>query len=130
MHRDNFFSRIPPEWLLRLGIAGVYFYTSTDIFRHTAGWYWAIQSLPDFFQHAIGAIGIDTYLRMQAAGEFIIALVMIGWFFPKAASRWAGLLVAFQMGLILLLVGLNLETYRDIGILGAGLALFALLSKK
>lgn len=122
-------SKISPEWFLRLGLGGVYLYTSIDIFLHPKGWYWAVRGLPQFMQGAVNSIGIDNYLRAQAALEFAIALALLFWFLPKTLPMIAGFLVGLQMAAILLLVGISLDTFRDIGLLGAGLALFVLLKK-
>ena len=113
--------------MLRLGLGGVYLYTGYDIVTHPTGWYWAIRGLPQFIQDTIQNVGIDLYLRIQGSGEILIAFIMFAWFLPRWIPSIAGFLVALQMFLILVLVGTNLETYRDIGILGAGLALFLLL---
>ena len=126
---DKFQKVISPEWLLRLGLGGVYLYTSTDIFLHPKGWYWALRGLPQFIQGAINGMGIDNYLRIQAAGEFVVALALLLWFLPRILPRIAGLLVALQMAAILLFVGVGLDTFRDIGLLGAGLALFMILKE-
>jgi hypothetical protein len=119
--------KLGPELALRLGLAGVYLYTGWNIVTHPTGWHWAIRGLPQFLQEIINSIGIDFYLRIQGTIEIFLALVLLAWFLPKWMPQIAGLLMAVQMFLILLLIGLNLETYRDIGILGAGLALFLLL---
>lgn len=126
---NKFQKLVSPEWFLRLGLGGVYLYTSADIFLHTKGWYWAVRGLPRFLQSAIGSIGIDNYLKAQAFGELIIALALLAWFLPKKIALAAGFLTALQMFLILLLAGISLDTFRDIGLLGAGLALFALLKE-
>ena len=121
--------KISPEWFLRLGLGGVYLYTSIDIFLHPKGWYWAVRGLPQFMQSGINNLGVDNYLKVQAAGEFAIALMLLLWFLPKALTKVAALLAALQMLAILLLVGVGLDTFRDIGLLGAGLALFTILKK-
>lgn len=117
------------EWVLRLSLGGVYLYTSIDIFLHPKGWYWAVRGLPQMMQNLINSMGIDNYLKIQASLEFAIALALVAWFLPKRVAGIAGLLVAFQMFLILLLVGLSLETFRDLGLFGGGLALFVLLDR-
>ena len=126
----NKFLKINPEWFLRLGLGGVYLYTSVDIFRHPTGWYWAIRPLPQVFQNIINGIGVDNYLMTQATGELIIALVLLAWFLPRRIVGIAGLLIALQMFSILALVGISLDTFRDIGLLGGGLTLFALSLKE
>ena len=114
------------EWLLRFSLGGVYLYTSIDIFLHPKGWYWVVRGLPQIIESAINYIGIDNYLKIQAFGELAIALALLAWFLPKRVAGIAGFLVSLQMFLILVFVGLSLETFRDIGLLGGGLALFVL----
>ena len=126
---DRFKKIMNPEWLLRLSLGSVYLYTSVDIFLHPTGWHWAVRGLPQIIQSMITTIGINNYLRIQAVGEFAIALALLLWLLPKTLPRIAGLLVALQMASILLLIGVSLETFRDIGLLGAGLALFMILKE-
>src|SRR3989344_8572651 len=97
--------KISPEWFLRLGLGGVYLYTSIDIFLHHKGWYWAVRGLPQFMQSGISGLGVDNYLKIKAAGECAIALTLLFWFLPKMLTKIAALLAALQMLAILLLVG-------------------------
>ena len=66
---------------------------------------------------------IDAYLRLQGLGEVIIAIGMLGWFFPRWCVRVASTLLTVEMMLILLLVGVDTVMFRNIGILGAALSL-------
>ncbi len=127
---EDLLKRIRPIWWLRLGLGGVYLYTSTDLILHPTGWYWAVRPLPQFIQTIIEDIGINTYLRVQGAGELLIAFVLLAWFLQPRVVAIASLLVALQMALILIFVGLTLGTFRDVGLLGAALALSALLYKQ
>lgn len=116
-----------PEWALRLGFGFMFLYSGFDLLRHPTGWYWAIRPLPQFIQNLIDvSVGIDSYLRIQGIAEIVFALVLLGWFLPRWIVQIVSLLVALEIAAILLLVGISGDTFRDIGLLGAALALFFL----
>ena len=71
-------------------------------------------------------IGIDRYLQMQGWVEVVFALVFFAWFLPKLFVQIVAVLVAAEMAVILLLVGVSGDTFRDIGLLGGAIALFFL----
>ncbi|MDP3771888.1 MAG: hypothetical protein Q8Q94_00750 [bacterium] len=118
-----------PEWSLRLGLAATYLYSGLDLVRHPTAWYWALRPLPDFFQSIIHTVGTDRYLRLQGASELVFAAVFLAWFLPLKIVRIVAALTALEMLAILLMVGTNGETFRDIGILGAAAGLFFLIKK-
>ena len=115
--------RIKPVWILRISLGFSYLYSGYDLFAHPTGWYWALRPLPDFAQDIINdVIGKDLFLRTQGIAEMVMALLFLAWFLPKIGVRVAAFLSALQMTLILIAIGLTLETFRDIPILGASLA--------
>ena len=101
-------------------------YSGLDLIQHPTGWYWAVRPLPDFFQTLINAIGINRYLQIQGVVELMFAFAFFAWFLPKKILKIAALLTTLEMAGILLLVGINGETFRDIGLLGGAVALFFL----
>ena len=114
-----------PEWALRFGLATMFLYSGIDLLRHPTGWYWAVRPLPLVMQNFINAsVGIDRYLQIQGVSELVFALVFFAWFLPRWCVTIASALVALEMAVILLLVGLSGDTFRDIGLLGAAVALF------
>jgi len=114
---------------LRLGLGCTFLYSGLDLIRHPTGWYWAVRPLPAAIQNLMNAtIGIDQYLRTQGVVEVIFALVFLGWFLPRWIVKIVSLIVAFEMAAILLFVGIGGDTFRDIGLLGAALALFFMTS--
>src|SRR3989344_9403707 len=113
-------------WSLRLGLAAMFGYSGIDILLHPTAWYWAVRGLPLFVQNIINTIGIDRYLMLQGASEVFFALVFLLWIWPRL-TRAVALLAAFEMGLILLMVGVDSITFRDFGPMGASVALFFLL---
>ena len=127
----NFLKNISPSWILRLSLGLAYLYSGYDLLSHPTGWYWAIRGLPQFIQTIItDSIGLDHFLRTQGVVELMIAFGLVAWFLPKWALKWSSFLIVAQMALILIFVGLSLDTFRDIVILGAGLALFVISLKR
>lgn len=116
--------KLSPEWVLRIGLGGMYLWSGFDIIRHPKSWYWAIRPLPQFIQDVIGSIGIDTFLVIQGAGELLLALLLLLPFLPRRLLRWVAFLNALEIALILLLVGVDAVTFRDIGVLGGAVALW------
>ena len=127
----KFLEKIKPVWVLRISLGLSYLYSGYDLFAHPTGWYWALRPLPEFAQEIINeVIGKDLFLKTQGVGEMLMALLFLAWFLPKIGVRIAAFLSALQMALILIFIGLTLETFRDIPILGASLAVFLMSFKK
>jgi hypothetical protein len=113
--------RICPEWPLRLGCGGVNLYAGFFLLTDPARFYTYV---PSWLSHVANAVAsIDAYLRLQGLGEVIIAIGMLGWFFPRWCVRVASTLLTVEMLLILLFVGVDTVMFRNIGILGAALSL-------
>lgn len=113
------------EWALRLGLGFTFLYSGSNILMHSQGWYWAIYTLPQSIQNIINTqIGIDNYLKFQGIEELALALIFFSWFLPHRILKFAALVAVFEMTFILLFVGVRLDTFRDIGLLGAALSLF------
>ncbi len=112
------------EWALRLSLGAMYLYSGIDIVRHPNAWTWAIRSLPDFVNQIITDFGVEKFLYIQGATEIIFGVILVLWFMPKKIIKYTGLLSAIEMTTIVLLVGVDAVTFRDIGLIGSGLALF------
>lgn len=124
----DFASKIKPEWTLRLGLGLMYLYSGYDIFYNPRSW---VNFVPTWFSQGISPIlPIDTYLRFQGVGEFIIGLLFLAWFFGKWGLRVAAIIATIEMASILLFVGVDLITFRDIGLLGAAIAILIISFKK
>jgi hypothetical protein len=126
----KFFNKISPEWALRLSLGAMYLYSGIDILRHPSAWTWAVNTLPAFVREPIVSFGVLDFLFYQGIGEVLLAIVFLAWFMPKVVVRYAGLLSGVEMVLILFLVGIDAITFRDIGLAGAGFALYLMLVKK
>ena len=120
--------KVNPVWALRAGLGAMYLYSGYDIVKHPTAWYWALRALPQSTQGIINNhLGIDNYLIAQGTGELLFALILFAWFVPKRFVKWVAALTAAEMFLILVLVGVDSITFRDVGLLGAAVALFLLL---
>lgn len=118
-------AKLNPILVLRVTLGLMYLYSGIDIVRHPTGWYWAIRSLPAFFQYIINnQIGINNYLLIQGTGEILLALIFFAWFLPRIILQLAALFSTIEMVAILLFVGIDAVTFRDIGLLGGAVALF------
>ena len=125
----NLINKISPEWILRISLAIMYFYSGFDLVRHPKSWYWAVRSLPNFAQGIINYLGIDLFLQIQGFIELIFAVILILWFLPKVFSMIVAILTTVEMALILIFVGIDGITFRDIGLLGASISLYIILRK-
>ncbi|HEY4479433.1 MAG TPA: hypothetical protein VI981_03715, partial [Candidatus Paceibacterota bacterium] len=75
-------------------------------------------------------VGEEQYLRAQGAVELIFVVVLLAWFIPRKYVFAVASLIFVEMLSILILVGIKGDTFRDIGLVGAALALMVLLKKK
>ena len=53
----------------------------------------------------------------------MIGICLLGWFFPRWCVRMAAMLFTVQITLILIFSGVDAVTFRNIGLVGAALAL-------
>ena len=122
-----------PQWILRISLGVMYLYSGFSLFLHPSAWQWA---LPYWLKQAmVQFIAINSYLRFQGMVEIIIAVLFLLWFFKPKIVRWVALLSVLEMAVILIFALFPfseanfLITFRDIGLLGASLALFFILSE-
>lgn len=120
----NFLQKINPEWPLRLGLGLTYLYSSYDIFYNTGLWKTYIP--PEFFGIITAVMPLDVFLKLQAAGEFILALLFIAWFSGRRGLQIASLIATLEFAAIILFLGVDRIVFRDIGLLGAAVALVIL----
>lgn len=118
------------ELPLRFGLGAMFLYSGYDLVMHPTGWYWAVRPLPQAVQAFINAnIGLDRYLMLQGAGELVLAFLLIAWFLPRWTLVLASFLTVLEMAVILFFVGVSLDTFRDIGLLGGALSLWLISLK-
>jgi hypothetical protein len=124
-------NKLKPEWILRIFLGLMFLYSGYDIVVHPSGWIWAVRALPIFLSDMIeNTVGIVNYLRFQGASELVLAAAFLGWFVPRRIVLIAAAVATIEMFGIVLMVGLTLETFRDIGLIGAAWALFVILTQK
>jgi uncharacterized protein YjeT (DUF2065 family) len=117
----GFLQKINEERILRIALGIMFIYSGLDLFSHPVNW---VGYVPKWFADSIGSIfSIETYLRFQGLGELAIGILFLAWFSGIWGVRVASLLASLEMFLILLFVGVDLITFRDIGVLGASLAM-------
>lgn len=113
--------RISPEWPLRIGLGLMYVYSGAGLIRNPTDW---IGFLPQWFASIISVfLPLDLYLAIQGAVEIVIAVIFFVWFLPRRLVRLAALAAAIEMAGIIFLAGVDLVTFRDLGLLGGALAL-------
>lgn len=124
----KFSLKVSAEWPLRLGLGIMYLYSGYDIFFNTQQWKGYI---PSWFFHIITPItSLDSYLRVQAIGEIALAIIFVSWFLPRRIVLIAAMLASIEMAFILLFVGIDRVTFRDIGLLGGTLAILLFSLRK
>lgn len=120
-----------PEWSLRLGLGAMFVYSGVDLILHPGSWQWAVRPLlkflPESARVSLSPGLLNQYLTTQGTVELLMALLLLGWFFPRRLSRVAAGLAAMEMAVILALIPIDPITFRDIGLLGAAFSLFMLL---
>lgn len=124
-----FLRKSNPEWPLRLGLGAMYLYSGYDLFVNPRHWYGFV---PQWFSRAIVPEvfpSIDSYLKLQGAGEFLVGLVFLAWFLRRRWVRAAAFLAVVEMALILVFTGVDPITFRDIGLLGAAFALLVITAR-
>jgi hypothetical protein len=109
------------EWPLRLGCGFVNLYSGFFLLTEPKRYY---KYGPGWLSYIANAIAsLDAYLRLQGIGEMVIAICLLGWFFPRWCLRMAAMLPTAEMMLILVFAGVDAVTFRNIGLVGAAVAL-------
>ena len=120
----DIFQRVGAQRFLRIGIGLMYLYSGFDLMLKPYHWY---AFLPQWFSSFLRPLlAQETYLRMQGAAEIIIGIIFLAWFMPRYLVRAVAFLSAMEMALILIFVGVDPITFRDLGLLGASLAILSL----
>lgn len=114
-----------PTFFLRLGFGLMYLYSGYDLVVNPKHWQGFITDAPKFINRLATSVGTTNFLRFQGLAELAIALGLLAWFLPTRLVKWLVLAAVLEMAAILVTVGINLITFRDLGLLGglAGLLL-------
>ena len=126
----KFVSKISPEWPLRIGLAATYFYSGWSIITAPTSW---TRFVPGWLTSLVTPImPLETYLRIQAATELIFAIALLLWFLSPKILKYVALLGGLEMAGILFLgsSGIDLITFRDLGLLGGFATLFLIFDKQ
>ncbi|MEK7504878.1 MAG: hypothetical protein AAB589_01140 [Patescibacteria group bacterium] len=115
--------KVKPEFVWRLGLGAMYLYSGWDIFTHPEDWTWVLRALPEALSTSLLAVS-GPFLKTQALAEIFFGGVFLLWFLPVRLVKWVSLLSALQLAAIILLVGIDPVTFRDLGLLGGSLGLF------
>lgn len=105
--------------LLRLGLAFVFLWFGIDKFIHPD--YWINAWLPLWFQGILASFGIGNLNFIYANGIFEI-VIGLGLVFNIFVKFFAALIAIFLLNIVFSF-GLNEVIVRDIGLIGAALAL-------
>lgn len=110
------------EWPLRLGLGFVNAYAGYFLVTDPARYY---KFVPWWLKDASNAVAsLDLYLQMQGVAELFIAIGLWCWFLPKWCGRLAAAMLALEMTLILVFIGVDAVTFRNVGLAGAAIGLF------
>ncbi|MBI2640348.1 MAG: hypothetical protein HYW91_00465 [Candidatus Sungbacteria bacterium] len=120
----SFLQKIKPEWPLRLGLGLMYIYSGFSLFSEPIYW---VGFVPGWFDGLIANImPVELFLRVQGVGEFFVGLLFLAWFGGIWGTRIASILSSLSLAAIIVFVGVDLVTFRDVGLLGAAVALLVI----
>ena len=107
------------DLFLRLGLTFVFLWFGIDKFVHPD--YWVNAWLPLWFKGILNSLGIGNLNFIYANGIFEI-VIGLGFLFNIFVKLFASLVILFLL-LVIFSFGLNEVTVRDVGLIGAALAL-------
>lgn len=128
MTYTDFFKNIGPAWVLRIGLGVTYLYSGTSLIANPEFWYGFLPGWFSFFVTQL--VEVNIYLRVQGVIEVFVGTLFLAWFFKAWALRIALLYSIFGLSVILTFFGIDLITFRDLGLLGAAIALGVMEIKK
>ena len=115
--------KIGTEWPIRVGCGFVNLYSGFFLLTDPQRYY---KYVPGWLSSVANAIAsLDAYLRLQGIGEMMIAMGLLGWFFPRWCVRSAAILLTVEMTFILIFVGVDAVTFGNTGLVRAALALLS-----
>ena len=122
-------SLLKPQFILRLSLAITYFYSGWSLLTSPTSWtqfvpFWLKEQLMNF------NFPVAVFVQVQGAVEMLLALIFILWFMPRNLVCYAALFSALEMAFILIFTGIDLTTFRDIGLLGLSLGIFLIYRER
>ncbi|OGZ97028.1 MAG: hypothetical protein A2679_01980 [Candidatus Sungbacteria bacterium RIFCSPHIGHO2_01_FULL_54_26] len=122
-----FLQRMHPERVLRLGLGFTFLYSGWDLISNPYDWYGFV---PAWFSAVVTPVmPLEMFLRVQGVGELLLAAALLAWFLPRRIVQIAAMLAVVHLFVILVGVGIDPVTFRDVGLLGAAIALLAHMSR-
>ena len=119
--------KISPEWILRLGLGLMYLYSGFGLILNPTAWTWA---LPWWYKQMVAAVmPIEGYLKFQGAFEVLLAFLLLSFFLPQKITMMVAAVSSLEFLFILFFAPQFSITFRDIGLLGASLALLVITIK-
>lgn len=113
------------EWVLRISLGLMYLYSSVDLMMHPKSWTWAV---PWWFSKMVTPIvPLDIYLRFQGGIELLMALIFFALFWKGKLVLLFAVFSSLELLFILFFSPQFATTFRDIGVLGASVALCVIL---
>ena len=107
------------NFVLRLGLAFIFLWFGIDKFIHPD--YWINAWVPFWFKEILGRFGIGNLNFIYANGIFEV-VIGLGLIFNILVKLFAVLIALFLL-FVIFSFGLNEVTVRDVGLIGAALAL-------
>lgn len=125
----EFIKKLSLEWSLRIGLGIMYLYSGWDLIFNPEHWLGFVPQC--FSEFLIQFTPIENYLKIQGFGEILIGFIFLAWFIKNVYVLRVAVFLAFlEIILILIFVGIDLITFRDIGLLGAMIGLLIISLKE
>lgn len=116
--------KMKAKLFLRIGLGLTYIYSGIGLLRNPIDW---AHFMPEWLMDLFGAPELALkFLQVQGIGELLLGLLILIWNPKPKIYFWLAAFGAVHVALILIFSGIDLVTFRDIGLLGAWLALAAL----
>ena len=117
--------KIRVEWILRISLGLMYVYSGIDLMAHPKSWTWAV---PWWFSKIVTPfVPLDVYLRFQGGVELLMAVIFLALFWKGRFILLLAIFSSLELLFILLFSPQFATTFRDIGVLGASVALCLVL---
>jgi len=124
----KYIKNLQPIWFLRVGLGMMYLYSGFSLFSHPERW---LGFLPQWFLDILSLVmTTENYLRTQGVAEMMVGFVFLAWFLKNGSVLLGATIFSIlEMFFIVIFVGVDLITFRDIGLLGAAVSLLALMRR-
>tara|TARA_B100000745_G_scaffold300364_1_gene254029 strand:- start:7470 stop:7958 length:489 start_codon:yes stop_codon:yes gene_type:complete len=115
-----------PEVFLRLGLGLTFLWSGYNIYTTPENWLGFLEQLPAWLIDPLTTyLTFEQILLAQGVAEMVFGAVFLLWFVPYGIVKLVSFIVALELAVIIWLLGVDTVTFRDIGLLGATLAVFA-----